>query len=49
MLSEKKATSEPATKKEITKSRITVKMRMVVTPGVINKKVNKESLNIKAE
>jgi hypothetical protein len=49
MVREKKATSEPATKKDIIRSKNTVKMRMVVAPGGINKKVKREYANIATE
>lgn len=49
MVREKKATSEPATKNDITKSRNTVKMRMVVAAGGINKKVKREYANVATE
>jgi len=45
-VSEKKATSEPATRNEIMNRRNNVKIRIVVAPGVISKKVKKEFIEV---
>jgi hypothetical protein len=47
-VSEKKATSDPATKKEIMTRINAVKIRMVVAAGVIAKYVSEKDLNVKS-